>query len=83
MQIYSSSQENQGEMSHNESIVRAMVENAKSSSLRENLENAAMAQKNFMLVPVDQSGPDGNEDRKFLQRIAKRSEEMRSKDKSD
>lgn len=67
-------------MSHNESIVRAMVENAKSSSLRENLENAAMAQKNFMLVPVDQSGPDGNEDRKFL---AKRNEEMRSKDKSD
>ena len=66
-------------VSHNESLVRAMIENAKSSSTRENLENAAMAQKNFMLVPFDKSVTEGVEDQRFLRRIAKRGEEIRSK----
>lgn len=65
-------------MSQDETLVRAMVENAKSSTPRENLENAAMAQKNFMLIPFDQSVV-GNEknDRYFLQQIARKSEEIR------
>ena len=66
-------------VSHNESLVRAMIENAKSSSPRENLENAAMAQKNFMLIPFDESVADGNKDVMFLQQIAKRGEEIRNK----
>jgi hypothetical protein len=66
-------------VSHNESLVRAMIENAKSSSPRENLENAAMAQKNFMLIPFDKSVADGNKDVMFLQQIAKRGEEIRNK----
>ncbi len=66
-------------ISHNESLVLAMVENAKSLSTRENLENAAMAQKNFMLLPFDESVAHGTKDSKFLQRIAKRGAEIRNK----
>ena len=69
-------------MSQDESLVRAMIENAKSSSARENLENAAMAQKNFMLIPFDQSVTDEKEDQKFLQQIAQRGEEIRSNDRN-
>ena len=75
---------NEETMSHNESLVRAMIENAKSSSPRENLENAAMAQKNFMLVQFDKSVSDGNKDKEFLQQLAKRSKEIRNnKDRSN
>ena len=75
---------NEETMSHNESLVRAMIENAKSSSPRENLENAAMAQKNFMLVQFDKSVAEGNKDKEFLQQLAKRSEEIRNnKDRSN
>jgi len=70
-------------MSHNESLVLAMVENAKSSSLRENLENAAIAQKNFMLIPFDKSVADDKEDQIFLHKIEKRGEEIRSKNKTE
>eukprot|EP00558_Chaetoceros_sp_UNC1202_P009894 CAMPEP_0197236822 /NCGR_PEP_ID=MMETSP1429-20130617/3819_1 /TAXON_ID=49237 /ORGANISM="Chaetoceros sp., Strain UNC1202" /LENGTH=65 /DNA_ID=CAMNT_0042695697 /DNA_START=321 /DNA_END=518 /DNA_ORIENTATION=- len=54
-----------------------MIENAKSSTPRENLENAAMAQKNFMLLPFDSSVVNESEDQKFLQKIVQRGEEIR------
>lgn len=74
--------EHQKVMSHNESLVRAMVENAKTSSLRENLENAAMAQKHFMLVPSDTSDQDRTREDYFMNKINKRSEEIRDSTKS-
>ena len=61
-------------MSDNEAMVRAMVQNAKTSSLKENLENAALAQEKFMFV--QSNGNDINQDA-FLDRIKKRSDEMR------
>lgn len=67
---------NRHEMTKDQSIVHAMIENAKSSSPRENLENAAMAQNNFMLLPLDQSVSE-TRDRQYLTRIAQRSEEIR------
>mmetsp|Transcript_13092 Transcript_13092/g.24607 ORF Transcript_13092/g.24607 Transcript_13092/m.24607 type:complete len:149 (+) Transcript_13092:93-539(+) len=70
------------EISQNESLVRAMVENAKSSSPRENLENMAMAQKNFMLVPFVKSNADEERERNIINKIIKRSEEIRGIDKT-
>jgi len=68
-------------MSHNESVVRAMIENAKASTPTENLENAAMAQQNFMLIQFDKSVAEDKRDQSFLQRIAKRSDEIRNNEK--
>lgn len=68
-------------MSLNESLVLAMVENAKSSSLLENLENAAIAQKNFMVVPFDKSVANDKEDQEYIQKIARKGEEIRSRNK--
>ncbi len=64
-------------MSHDELLLRAMIENAKSSSMKQNLENAAMAQKNFMLIPFDQSVTNDTRDQKFIQKIVKKSDEIR------
>ena len=75
------SNEIQKEMSLNESLVLAMVENAKSSSLLENLENAAIAQKNFMVVPFDKSVANDKEDQEYIQKIARKGEEIRSRNK--
>lgn len=60
-----------------------MVENAKSSSLSENLENAAIAQKNFMVVPFDKSVADDEQDQEFLQKLARKGEEIRSRNKTE
>lgn len=70
------------DISHNESLVRAMVENAKSSSIRENLENMAMAQKNFMLVPFVKSNAEEEREQYVMNKIIKRSEEIRDFDNS-
>jgi hypothetical protein len=59
-----------------------MVENAKSSSFRENLENVAMAQKNFMLVPFDKSPADQKRERYFMEKIMKRTEEIQGSTES-
>ena len=64
-------------MSQDELLLRAMIENAKSSTMKENLENAAMAQKNFMMIPFDQSVTNDSQDQKFIQKIVKRSDEIR------
>ena len=40
---------NAGEMSRDETLVRAMIQNAKESTWRENLSNAVMAQERFVL----------------------------------
>ncbi len=78
--LYSTRRENNSEsMSEDESIVRAMIENAKSSSPLENLENAAMAQKNFMLIPFDDTVTNEKRDKKFIERILHRSKEIREK----
>ena len=74
-QWHSNTNENET-ISEDETLVRAMVENAKSLSPRENLENAVMAQKNFMLIPFDQSVGNGSRDRKFIDVIARRSEDI-------
>lgn len=77
-----SSSNSNAEMSDDESLVRAMIENAKSSSPRENLEIAAMAQKNFMLIPFDQSSSNEKKDRQFLERIDRRSREIQENERS-
>ena len=61
-------------MSQNEAMVRAMVQNAKTSSVKENLENAVMAQEKFMFA---QSNRNDMKQSVFLDRIKKRSDEMR------
>ena len=58
------------------------MENAKSSSLRENLENMAMAQKNFMLVPFVKSNAEEERERYIMNKLIKRSEEIRGIDDS-
>ena len=65
--------------SEDEYLVRAMIENAKASSTRENLENAAIAQKNFMLIPFDQTVGNDSKDRQYLQRIGRKMEDIKSK----
>jgi hypothetical protein len=81
MQSFVPSQETKKSMSQNESVVRAMIENAKASTPTENLENAAMAQQNFMLFQFDKSVAEDKRDQSFLQRIAKRSDEIRNNEK--
>jgi len=81
MQSFVPSQETKKSMSQNESVVRAMIENAKASTPTENLENAAMAQQNFMLIQFDKSVAEDKRDQSFLQRIAKRSDEIRNNEK--
>ena len=61
-------------MTDNQAMVHAMVQNAKSASFRENLENAAVAQEKFMFV---QSNGEDEKQEAFLDKIRKRSEEMR------
>eukprot|EP00554_Chaetoceros_debilis_P011055 CAMPEP_0194106508 /NCGR_PEP_ID=MMETSP0150-20130528/6491_1 /TAXON_ID=122233 /ORGANISM="Chaetoceros debilis, Strain MM31A-1" /LENGTH=145 /DNA_ID=CAMNT_0038794655 /DNA_START=67 /DNA_END=504 /DNA_ORIENTATION=+ len=67
------------EMSRDESLLRAMIDTAKKSTAKENLENAAMAQKNFVLGQFNKSEThmDG-QDQAYLQRIAKRSDQIRN-----
>ena len=67
------------EMSRDESLLRAMIDTAKNSTAKENLENAAMAQKNFVLGQFNESDShmDG-QDQAYLQRIAKRSDQIRN-----
>ncbi|KAI2501244.1 hypothetical protein MHU86_13188 [Fragilaria crotonensis] len=60
-------------MSTNESMVVAMVENAKNSSWRENLDNAFEAQEHFMLGSADRQEP------KFLTSIRERRDMMAKK----
>ena len=67
------------DMSENEAVIRAMVENAKSSTMMENLENAAMAQKNFVMVPFGESVTEERKDQEFMQKIVQRSEEIKKK----
>eukprot|EP00979_Chaetoceros_neogracilis_P010360 scaffold2455_cov212-Chaetoceros_neogracile.AAC.14 len=81
MQSFVPSQETKKSMTQNESVVRAMIENAKASTPTENLENAAMAQQNFMLFQFDKSVAEDKRDQSFLQRIAKRSDEIRNNEK--
>mmetsp|Transcript_8469 Transcript_8469/g.12707 ORF Transcript_8469/g.12707 Transcript_8469/m.12707 type:complete len:151 (+) Transcript_8469:75-527(+) len=76
--VYRGETNNDERMSEDESIVRAMIENAKSSSPLENLENAAMAQKNFMLIPFDDKVTNEKRDRKFIEKISHRSKEIRN-----
>lgn len=66
-------------MSQDEYLLRAMIDTAKNSTAKENLENAAMAQKNFILGQFDKSDShiDGK-DQAYLQRIAKRSDQIRN-----
>ena len=77
LKVYEEQRNKSSVITENESLVRAMIENAKSSTTRENLENAAMAQKNFMLLPFDSSVEHERRDQKFLQKIARRGEEIR------
>ena len=58
-------------MSKNEIMISAMIENAKSSTWRENLDNAFEAQEHFMLGSHDRQEP------KFLKRLRERSNTMR------
>lgn len=61
------------EMTRDEAMLRAMIENAKFSSWQENIENVAMAQGRFMLPG---SSSDKNREESFLRDISKRSDEM-------
>jgi hypothetical protein len=64
-------QHHDGTMSHDESLVRAMIENAKASTPLENLENAVTAQNNFM-IPFH-----GDQDTKLFKRIEGKNKEIR------
>jgi len=60
-----------GEISEKMAMVTAMIQNAKTSSFQENLDNAFDAQDRFML------GSQGQEEPAFMKRIRKRSEKLR------
>mmetsp|Transcript_274 Transcript_274/g.370 ORF Transcript_274/g.370 Transcript_274/m.370 type:complete len:188 (-) Transcript_274:134-697(-) len=77
-------------MSNDELLVRAMVENAKSSTMKENLENAYLAHKNFMLPNSNDDNNLDNEkdikesmekdkERNFVNRILRKSEEIQKR----
>lgn len=72
-------EENKNKISQQESMLRAMIENATTASFEENLSNAAMAQKNFMLVQFDKSVEKEKKDVAFMKRIVKRSEQIRER----
>ena len=61
-----------GKLSQNEALVHAMIENAKSSSARENLSNAYAAQERFMLPSSVNENPE------FMNRIIERSKKIQS-----
>lgn len=60
-------------MSQDESLVRAMIENAKNSTPRENIENAVTAHSNFM-IPFH-----GEQDTKLFTRIKGKSKDILKK----
>ena len=70
-------------MSQDERLVRAMIENAKSSTMKENLENAAIAQNAFMLIPFDESVTNDIKNQKLIQRIVQRSNNIREANSDD
>lgn len=59
-------------MTHDEAMVRAMIQNAQSSTWQENLENAAMAQERFVLPGRGHSATQ----EEFLQDIKQKSHAM-------
>ena len=67
------------QMSQHEAQLKAMIENAKQSTWRENLENAVDAQERFVLPNRDSSGEDVPE---YVRRIDERSREMLEEDRS-
>lgn len=63
------------EISRDEALVRAMIENAKDSSWKENLNNAVQAHERFMLPGRPTEEPE------FLDKVAKKSEKILEKQK--
>jgi len=63
-------------MSYEEARVRAMVENARKSSWRQNLSNAIEAQERFMQPPGRAPSTQRTENSKFVNRIDRRAEQM-------
>jgi len=96
---YRSDARNAGEMSRDETMVRAMIQNAKESTWRENLSNAVMAQERFVLPsshPASSArncgggsaggrghGTRSNENQAFVQKIVERSDRILEEQKLD
>lgn len=61
------------ELTRDEAMVRAMIDNAKSSTWQENLENAAMAQERFVLPGY---GNHSSQQEQFLQEMSEKSNKL-------
>eukprot|EP00566_Odontella_aurita_P035458 CAMPEP_0113547166 /NCGR_PEP_ID=MMETSP0015_2-20120614/12208_1 /TAXON_ID=2838 /ORGANISM="Odontella" /LENGTH=83 /DNA_ID=CAMNT_0000447697 /DNA_START=520 /DNA_END=771 /DNA_ORIENTATION=+ /assembly_acc=CAM_ASM_000160 len=68
-------------MSRDEAVVRAMVENARNSTWRENLENAASAQERFALPGREDLWTGEEKHPDFINKIVQRSDEMMNEDR--
>ena len=64
------------EPTRHEAQLAAMLENAKNSSWKENLENAADAQQRFMIPGSDRSEGGKEATPEFVKRIGERSDEI-------
>jgi len=62
------------EVTAQQAMLQAMIENAKSSTWEENLQNAAIAQKNFMIPPSHEK--ESRESVDLTKKILKRKSEL-------
>jgi hypothetical protein len=72
----------QDDMTRDEAMLRAMIENAKSSTWQENIENASMAQSRFMLPGSSSSGSEKDHQERFIKDISQRRDEMMEREKN-
>jgi hypothetical protein len=63
-------------MTSDEAMLHAMIENAKTSTWQENIENASMAQSRFMLPGSTSSGDEKDRHDRFINDITHRRDEI-------
>jgi hypothetical protein len=64
------------DMTSDEAMLHAMIENAKTSTWQENIENASMAQSRFMLPGSTSSGDEKDRHDRFINDITHRRDEI-------
>lgn len=70
------------DMTRDEAMLRAMIENAKTSTWQENIENASMAQSRFMLPGSASSGSEKDRQDRFIHDISQRRDEIMEREEA-
>lgn len=70
------------DVTKDEAMLRAMIENAKTSTWQENIENASMAQSRFMLPGSTSSGSEKDRQDRFINDISQRRDEIMEREEA-